>query len=78
MARDVNGFTAVRVFSGTMRLDREAIGTEITSWLAAHPSVDVVDVSVTQSSDDAFHCLTIILFFVEDSGAKRTWPVAVD
>jgi hypothetical protein len=66
MARDVNCFNAVKVFSGTMQLDREAMGDHITSWLAAHPSVRVVDVSVTQSSDYAFHCLTIVLFFVED------------
>jgi hypothetical protein len=69
MAKDVNCFNGVKVFSATMQPDREAIGNHITSWLAAHPAVRVVDVSVNQSSDDSFHCLTIILFFVEDARA---------
>ena len=74
MVKDVNCFNAVKVFSATMQLDREAMGKQITSWLAAHPSVRVVDVSVNQSSDHSFHCLTIILFFVEKSPANRTGP----
>jgi hypothetical protein len=54
-----------------MQGDREAMGDRITSWLAANPSVQVVDVSVRQSSDHSFHCLTIILFCVERSPANR-------
>ena len=65
MAKGSNGFNAVKVFSATMQLDREAMGGHITAWLANHPSVEVVDVVVSQSSDRAFHCLTIVLFFVE-------------
>jgi hypothetical protein len=71
MTKDVMRFDSVKVFSATMQGDREAMGDRITSWLAANPSVQVVDVSVRQSSDHSFHCLTIILFCVERSPANR-------
>ena len=61
---DANGFTNVRVFSATMPSDRERLGDQVTAWLSANPSVRVVDATVTQSSDHAFHCLTITLFYV--------------
>jgi hypothetical protein len=31
--------------------------------LSTHPGVEIVDKIVTQSSDEAFHCLAITLFF---------------
>jgi len=65
MTKGANCFDAVKVFSATMQPGREAMGEQMTSWLASNPSVSVVDVSVTQSSDAGFHCLTIVLFFVE-------------
>jgi hypothetical protein len=58
-------FNCVKVFSATVRPDRERLGETITRWLAEHPSVDVVDTAVTQSSDSAFHCLAITLFCYE-------------
>ena len=63
-------FNGVKVFSATMAPERENLGDKITNWLKAHPHVDVVDTIVTQSSDEAFHCLAITLFFWEDP-AKR-------
>jgi len=56
-------FNAVKVFSATMAQDRDQLGEKITHWLAANQGVEIVDKIVTQSSDEAFHCLAITLFF---------------
>jgi hypothetical protein len=58
-----NAFTGVKVFSATMAQERDQLGEKITQWLAAHPGVEIVDKIVTQSSDEAFHCLAITLFY---------------
>ena len=58
-----NAFSGVKVFSATMAQERDQLGEKITMWLAAHPGVEIVDKIVTQSSDEAFHCLAITLFF---------------
>ena len=55
-------FSGVKVFSATKAKEREELGETITRWLRANPDLEVVDRVVTQSSDDEFHCLTIILF----------------
>jgi hypothetical protein len=57
------GFTGVRVFSATKAKEREELGESITRWLRANADVEIVDRVVTQSSDDEFHCLTIVLFY---------------
>ncbi len=46
-----------------MAQDRDHLGEKITAWLREHPTVEIVDKIVTQSSDEAFHCLAITLFF---------------
>ncbi len=46
-----------------MAQEREQLGEKITTWLSAHPEVQVVDKRVTQSSDQAFHCIAITLFY---------------
>ncbi len=58
-------FSGVKVFSATMAQERDQLGEKITQWLSAHPGVEIVDRIVTQSSDEAFHCLAITLFFNE-------------
>lgn len=58
-------FNGVRVFSATMAQARDQLGEKVTQWLAAHPNLEVVDKIVTQSSDEAFHCLAITLFYNE-------------
>ncbi len=58
-------FNGVKVFSATMAPERDALGDKITNWLRNHPGVDIVDTIVTQSSDEAFHCLAITLFYFE-------------
>jgi hypothetical protein len=55
-------FTGVKVFSATKAKEREELGETVTRWLRSN-DVEVVDRVVTQSSDDEFHCLTIVLFF---------------
>jgi hypothetical protein len=58
-----NPFDGVRTFSATMARDREMLGDKITDWIKGNPNMEIVDAVVTQSSDDAFHCLAITLFF---------------
>jgi folate-dependent tRNA-U54 methylase TrmFO/GidA len=58
-------FTGVKVFSTTLARDREHMGEHIGRWLAEHPEYEVVEREVTQSSDKAFHCLSITLFYRE-------------
>lgn len=60
-------FTGVKVFSATRAKDREELGEVITRWLRGTPGLEVVDKVVTQSSDREFHCLTITLFYRENS-----------
>ena len=59
-------FNAVKVFSATMAQERDQLGEKVTRWLDAHPSFRIVDKIVTQSSDEAFHCIAITLFFWEE------------
>ncbi len=58
-------FTGVKVFSTTLARDREHMGENIGRWLAANPDLEVVDKTVTQSSDKEFHCVSIIVFYRE-------------
>ena len=49
-----------------MFADREHLGEKVTAWLAnnsAHRKL--TDIIVTQSSDAAFHCITISVFYHE-------------
>lgn len=48
-----------------MFAQRERLGETVTQWLTEHPELDVVDLVVTQSSDAAFHCITISAFYFE-------------
>ena len=63
---DRNRFNAVKVFSATMAQERDQLGEKITHWLDQHRGWRIVDKIVTQSSDEAFHCIAITLFFWED------------
>jgi hypothetical protein len=61
-------FNGVKVFSATMFADRERLGDAVTAWLAARPHVKVTQMVVTQSSDAAFHCVAITVFYWEPVG----------
>jgi hypothetical protein len=56
-------FTGVKVFSATKAKEREELGESVTRWLRSNGDLEVVDRVVSQSSDDEFHCLTIVLFY---------------
>ena len=56
-------FTGVKVFSATKAKEREELGETVTRWLRANPDLEMVDRVVTQSSDNEFHCLTIVFFY---------------
>jgi hypothetical protein len=60
-------FTGVKVFSATKAKEREELGDSVTRWLRSNSDFEVVDLVVRQSSDNEFHCLTIILFYREKS-----------
>ena len=64
-------FNGVKVFSATMVSDRDRLGEKVTEWLDLHPDVTVCDIVVTQSRDQAFHCLAITVFFWEDVEKRR-------
>jgi hypothetical protein len=64
-SRPRTAFNGVKVFAATMFRDRECLGERVTQWLGEHPQLDVVDMKVMQSSDAAFHCITISVFYFE-------------
>ena len=59
-------FNGVQIFSATMAKERDQLGDRVTQWMRSHPEYEIVDSVVTQSSDDAFHCLAITLFYHEN------------
>ncbi|HVR02680.1 MAG TPA: hypothetical protein VMT47_11150 [Polyangia bacterium] len=56
-------FDGATVFSATMRRERDELGEQITAWFAVHPQLAPVDTVVAFSSDNRFHCLTIVVFW---------------
>jgi uncharacterized protein YicC (UPF0701 family) len=57
-------YDAVKVFTATKAKEREALGEVMTAWLRRmEGEVEVVDTKVIQSSDQQFHCLTIVVFY---------------
>jgi hypothetical protein len=59
-------FVGAKVFSATKPADRDFLGERVAAWMGEHPEHEIVDKVVTQSSDHAFHCIAITLFW-------RTW-----
>lgn len=55
------GCNLVKVFSVSRARERSSLGDTVTEWLGRN-NVEVLNTVVVQSSDDAFHCLTIVLF----------------
>jgi hypothetical protein len=66
LRRDVK-FNGVKVFSATMVADREMLGEKVTAWMQTYAATrKVTDIVITQSSDEAFHCIAITVFYWED------------
>jgi hypothetical protein len=63
-------FTGVKVFSATKAKERDELGEQVTRWLRANGDLEIVDRTVVQSSDNEFHCLTVVLFYRNRSGTK--------
>ena len=58
-----------------MQRDRDVLGDRVSQWRADNPQLEIVDVVVTQSSDESFHCLAITVFYaVKESAAKAPAP----
>ena len=64
-------FNGVKVISATMMADRHQVGEKVTAWIAAHPQCEVTDIVVTQSSDDAFHCISFSIFYWQEPSRGR-------
>lgn len=56
-------FDGVMVFTATKQQERMDLGRTITRWIQNHPDFKIVDKTVSQSSDQSFHCLSITLFY---------------
>jgi hypothetical protein len=63
LARTLVPFTGVKVFSATMFGDRAELGDKVTNWLSNNREVELSDITVTQSSDASFHCVSITVFY---------------
>ena len=65
----MSSFNGVKLFCATMYQQRQTLGEQVTAWLeearATRPGFQIVDILVRQSSDKAFHCLSIIVVFNE-------------
>lgn len=62
MANGLSGYSGAKVFTATKARDREELGETLTRWLGAHPELEIVSTEIKQSSDNAFHCLSIVVF----------------
>lgn len=62
---EVKNFTGVKVFSATMMSERTQLGDEVTQWMRDNPSYEIREIIVTQSSDEAFHCLSMTIFYFD-------------
>jgi hypothetical protein len=71
----VSAFNGVKVFAATMVQQRMLLGETVTAWLeearARRPGFQIVEMLVSQSSDEAFHCISICVFYKEDLGVKE-------
>ena len=56
-------YQGVKVFTATKAREREDLGKEVTEWLKANPNIKLKNTEVRQSSDNEFHCLSIVIFY---------------
>jgi hypothetical protein len=57
----------LKLFSATTPRDRSGLGEEITEWLDTLGSERVLGWRVLQSSDRAYHCLTIVFIYEREA-----------
>jgi hypothetical protein len=51
----------VKVFSVTKARERDALGERVTAWLQANPEFRLLRTVVALTSDNAFHCMSMVL-----------------
>jgi hypothetical protein len=56
-------FTGVKVFSATKAKEREELSENINRWLRSNADLEIVDRVVCQSSDNEFHCYSMVIFY---------------
>jgi hypothetical protein len=59
-ALPVNG---VKVFAATTIRARQELSEQVNVWFQEHGAITVFDVIVNQSSDSAFHCVSIAILY---------------
>lgn len=64
-------FDGIKVFSGSTFADRSTLGDKATDWIREHPEYMLVEAEVKQSSDHAYHCITLVLFYRTRPAADR-------
>ena len=68
-------FNGVKVFAATMVQQRQDLGDVVTRWLEearrTRPGFELVDMLIRQSSDRAFHCISITVFYKETVNREK-------
>ena len=60
----MNVFDAAKVFSATKHKERDELGERLSKWVQSMgDQITIVDKVVKQSSDNEYHCVTIVLFY---------------
>ena len=59
-------YNGVKIFSATMFRDRQELGDRVSEWISRHPERIIDNIETLQSSDKAFHCLTIVIFYTQN------------
>jgi hypothetical protein len=62
-------FNGVKVFSTTIFTDCARLDDEVAAWLATRPEIRVTQLVVTQSSDAAYQCIAVTVFYWEPVGS---------
>jgi hypothetical protein len=60
-------FTGVKVFSATKAKEREELGENVSRWLRSNADLEIVEKVVSQSSDNEFHCYSLVIFYKQKS-----------
>jgi hypothetical protein len=68
MGLKING---VKVFSATKAVDRDRLGEVVTDWLRANKDIELESIETRLSSDNEFHCLCIVLFYIDEHVQTR-------
>lgn len=64
-------FNGCKVFAATLADQRAVLGERVTEWLAANKTFQISEILVRQSSDSGWHCLTIVIMYLDPRLALR-------